>query len=86
MAKPPDITLSVIPAEIAVLDLKPGDMIMVRVPSVLSSAQRERIMRWLAEAFPGHTTALLDGGVELTIVRQPSGWGGGAKSPDSSSP
>ena len=55
--------------DMAVLDLKPGDTIVLRSEKMLDQQQYDTIKTLVAAEFPGHRVVVLDGGLELSLLR-----------------
>jgi hypothetical protein len=53
----------------AVVELKPGDVLLFRCPMTLSPEQRERAEAVLDEVFPAHDCMILHGGQDLAVLR-----------------
>ncbi len=54
--------------EIAKLDLKPGDRIILRTKKVLSEKAYENIQASAEQIFPGHQVIVLEEGLGIEIV------------------
>lgn len=55
--------------DLAVLQLRPGDIVVVSFPDWVSEANIARLRETMAEAFPANRAMLLEGGVRLGVVR-----------------
>lgn len=51
-------------------DLGPGDIVVIRSKSILSQNAFARIKSKAEEVFPGAKTVVLDGGLDIEILRQ----------------
>lgn len=47
--------------------LRPGDLIVIECPMVLSHAQVEKLKEHLAPTFPGHKIVVLTAGMHLSM-------------------
>jgi hypothetical protein len=52
-----------------VLDIKPGDKILIRSGLRMTRDDRDWMKEVLGEYFPGHEVLILDGGLSLGVVR-----------------
>jgi hypothetical protein len=57
--------------EAKILRLEPGDIIALRVADELSPDQAKLLQEAGKAAFPGHDVAVLSGGIDLVVVREP---------------
>lgn len=57
--------------EAKILRLEPGDMIALRTVDELSSEQARLLKEQAEIAFPGHVVAVLAGGIDIVVVREP---------------
>ncbi len=57
-------------AQVSVLALHPGDVLVFTTPRTLSDAQRSVIQMQVAREFPGHKVVLLEDGCSLQVVRK----------------
>lgn len=53
----------------AVVELKPGDVLLFRCTTLLSPEQRRRAEAVLDSVFPGHECMILHGGQDLAVLR-----------------
>lgn len=52
------------------LRLEPGDVLILKVPQVVARKRtKKKLMGTVQMAFPGHEVMLMDGGVDLKVVR-----------------
>jgi hypothetical protein len=58
---------------VKVATLRPGDVIVVEVPQLVSNDQAERIQRNLKAIWPNHEAVILSDGLTLSIKREPHG-------------
>lgn len=58
--------------DLTVLDVKPGDTILLRHELMVDQETCERLVATCQRAFPGHTIVVLDGGLELSVLRPES--------------
>ena len=56
--------------EVRILRLQPGDTLLISSQLRLDQAEFDAISKTFAERFPGHPVALLDGGLNLDILRK----------------
>jgi hypothetical protein len=56
------------PFEIARLDLRPGDVLVLRSPEPLSQATVARITAFIENKFPGHKAIVLENGLSLGVM------------------
>jgi hypothetical protein len=56
---------------LAVLELNPGDVLVITYPDALSVEQAKRLSEQAKAALPGHETIVLTGGAEMGAVRAP---------------
>jgi hypothetical protein len=61
------------PWTIAKLDVKAGDVVVVRVPGRLSTEIAERVEAYFSERVPSVKILVVDQGVELSILRPEGG-------------
>ncbi len=57
-------------AEIATLDLKPGDRVVLSCPGLPSHSQIEQMRAQLQALFPDHKCLILPGGMKLSVIRE----------------
>ncbi|HRJ41581.1 MAG TPA: hypothetical protein PL105_06865 [Caldilineaceae bacterium] len=60
---------------VRVVDLRPGDRLVVMFPHRVSMAEVERLRAVMSEWAAGHEVLVLDGGASLEVVRE-GGYGG----------
>jgi hypothetical protein len=70
MAASPELILNVETVQLAKLDLKPGDSLIVSYPSRLSTAQAAHVRETVGKYFPGHNCLVLEGGMTLGVLRE----------------
>lgn len=68
MAEMRNLVFDVRAAEIARLDLRPGDWVVLSIPQLCSPGTRENVRKQFAKIFPGHPCLVLDGGATLSVV------------------
>jgi hypothetical protein len=56
--------------EAKILRVEPGDIIALRLSEEISVEQAQRSREYGEAAFPGHTVAVLSGGIDLVVVRE----------------
>ncbi len=56
-------------ADLTVLSLQPGDVILLRVPMRITVEDAEHITKLLHDKLPGHKVMFLEGGFELSVLR-----------------
>jgi len=56
-------------ADLSRVALEPGDVLLARVDGPIDMAQAEAIRKRLKWYFPGHDVVVVDGSVELSVVR-----------------
>lgn len=54
--------------KISRLDLRPGDILVVRCPFLITAATAARLAAAVKEATGGHRALILDGGMDLAIL------------------
>ena len=59
--------------EVEVLRLLPGDVIIFKSPRQLKDAEAIALKERLEEAFPENRTLILDGGCDLSVMREGNG-------------
>lgn len=59
--------------EVAVLRVRPGDIIVLRFPRVLSDEEHEHILKQAQATWPDNQVVVLENGVELLLVRKDEG-------------
>lgn len=57
---------------VARADVKPNDVIVIKVDAILSDKEAERIKTMVEQAFPDQKCLVLSGSVSMEIVRQPA--------------
>lgn len=50
------------------LELKPGDIVVIKIPHAASMSQIERLHEFAMNTFPGHKCIVLDGGVSIGVM------------------
>lgn len=60
----------------AVVSLRPGDVLLFRVPGLLRPEQRARVVDLLNEVFPDHESVILEGGQDIAVLRPEPGFFG----------
>lgn len=50
------------------LDLRQGDILVVKCSDHVCSEIADRIRRYVANVVPGHTCLILDGGLDLAVL------------------
>jgi hypothetical protein len=73
MAAIPEIIVNVMAAEIAKLELNPGDTIILKVAGKLSYEMIERLKNQIESFSPGHKALVLDQGLDLSVVAPAQG-------------
>lgn len=58
----------------AVVNLRPGDVLLFRCHQNLSDAQREKAAAVLDTVFAGHECMILDGGQDIAVLRPQPGF------------
>lgn len=54
---------------LAVVNVQPGDILVLRHPEELSAEQAVFLREHVEEIFPGHQCVVLSGGLELAVAR-----------------
>jgi len=54
---------------LSVLELRPGDVLVLTYADEITAAQAERLRGLMAESLPGYPCVVLSGGVELGALR-----------------
>lgn len=67
---PPPAETEVRAVDLAILDLKPGDTILIRSEQHLDDEAYDQIEKLCRRHLPGHKVVVLDGGLELSVLRQ----------------
>jgi len=57
----------------AVVNVRPGDVVLLRCTPILSNQQRATVMAMLNEVFPDHESIVLDGGQDIAVLRPEPG-------------
>lgn len=65
----PEALRSILEA-VKVIPLRPGDVILAKVPSPIADSTADRIRQGLADVFVGHRIVVLSGGVDIEVVRR----------------
>jgi hypothetical protein len=68
----PEAGLELRAVDLAVLDVRPGDTIVFRTAGNLDDAERDSLMTSAKTKFPDHKVMVLEGGLELALLRQES--------------
>lgn len=55
--------------DLTILDVKPGDTILLRHEKHIDDTDRAAITGSVTRQFPGHEVLILDGGLELSVLR-----------------
>jgi hypothetical protein len=55
--------------DLTVLDIKPGDKILIRSALHITDAEIAAIEKTLKGSLPGHQVIVIDGGLELSVLR-----------------
>lgn len=63
------MNIETIQIDIAKLELRPGDMIVLRYDMMLTFEQREAIIRAVEQYIPDHQVMVFDGGATVEILR-----------------
>jgi pyruvate kinase len=56
--------------KVQVLDIKPGDVVVIKTEHFLVPRQRQTIVDLVASVFPENRVLVLDGGLELEVARE----------------
>ena len=56
-----------------VVRLRPGDIVLFRIPTPLRLEERARVCAMLEEVFPAHESIVLDGGQDIAVLRPEPG-------------
>jgi len=62
--------------DMARLDLKPGDILAIRVPRIFCDEQRAAMKQALESQMPGRKVIVLDGGMDIAAIRDPEAGAG----------
>lgn len=57
-------------AEVKVLRIQPGDVLIARVPGPITTVVAEHLRDQVAREFPGHKCLVLSEGLELDVARE----------------
>jgi hypothetical protein len=68
-APDPDAVRSVLEA-VKIIPMRPGDVVVCKVPSFIDDATIERIRADLSEVFEGHQIVVLSGGMDIEVIRR----------------
>jgi len=68
---------------VKVLEIKPGDLIVIKVPVLLTTMQYSRLKAHIKNEYPDWKFVILDGGADIGIIRGEFATGG--LTPDRSS-
>ena len=61
--------LEIAVSDLARIDLQPGDLLLFRHEKRISDASVRHIKDQCAELLPGHRVMVIDGGLELAVLR-----------------
>jgi hypothetical protein len=56
-------------ADLTVLNLEPGDTILLKTQRYFDEDEYDRVARKFRELFPGHELLVLEGGAEFAVLR-----------------
>lgn len=56
--------------DLARLELKPGDILVLTVESHIPEESKAQIRRWFKDEVPDHKLVILDGGAKLEVVAE----------------